>query len=251
LLNLYPPTPVGAAVGKVHGRYRWKVDSTGRAARAVNTHDLVVVEVQIPARPSNGRVSQRGDKANGVRQRGHACSGAHCMLGVTRTQGRRAMSRQPRSRICCCRGSDACETKRRASQPARRQGKRGAAARACELWRSGRRKGKLGAGMRILSTRTLSPNSDSRGPTLVEGAGADQVDALVRKIQIPRKSDAGAGADERRPCSHTRRSQSQSVGVINAVHGERRPCSHTRRTQSQCAGMITAVHVSRTAWHQS
>ena len=137
------------------------------------------------------------------------------------------MSRQPRSRICCCRGSDACETKRRASQPARRQGKRGAAARACELWRSGRRKGKLGAGMRILSTRTLSPNSDSRGPTLVEGAGADQVDALGGKIQSPRKPGAGAGADERRPCSHTRRTQSQSAGdyndddVIHAVHASR------------------------------
>ena len=75
--------------------------------------------------------------------------------------------------------------------------------------------------------RTLSPNSDSRGPTLVEGAGADQVDALGRKIQKPRKPGAGAGADERRPCSHTRRTQSQSAGdyndddVIHAVHVSR------------------------------
>ena len=47
--------------------------------------------VQFPARPSDGRVIHRGDKANGVRQRGDACSRAHCMLGVTRTQGRRAV----------------------------------------------------------------------------------------------------------------------------------------------------------------
>jgi hypothetical protein len=30
---------------------------------------------------ATGRVSQRGDKANGVRQRRDACSGAHCMQG--------------------------------------------------------------------------------------------------------------------------------------------------------------------------
>jgi hypothetical protein len=84
---------------------------------------------------ATGRVSQRRDKANGVRQRGVACSGAHCMLGVTRTRGRRAMSRQPRSRFRCRRDTATCETKRRASQPARRQGKRGAAAQGLVLRR--------------------------------------------------------------------------------------------------------------------
>jgi hypothetical protein len=64
--------------------------------------ERIVVEVQPPARPSDARVNQRGDKANGVRQRGNAGSGAHCMLGVTSTGGRRAMTRQPRSRFCCC-----------------------------------------------------------------------------------------------------------------------------------------------------
>jgi hypothetical protein len=65
----------------------WPGDAMEAVAR-----ERIVAETQIPARPSDGRVSQQhGDKANGVRQRGHACSGAHCMLGVTRTQGRRAM----------------------------------------------------------------------------------------------------------------------------------------------------------------
>ena len=96
------------------------------------------------------------------------------------------------------------------------------------------------AGMRALALRTatrqtrrgnaasgarmLSPNS--RCPTLVEGVGADVVDTLGEKMQQPRKPGAGAGADERRPCSHPRRSQ------------------------FQCAGVINAVRVSRTAWSQ-
>jgi hypothetical protein len=74
------------------------------------------------------------------------------------------------------------------------------------------RRGNAGSG-------ALSPNSDSPGPTLVKGAEADQGDAFACKIQEPRKPRAGVGADERRPCSHTRRTQSQSAGVINAVHG--------------------------------
>ena len=63
--------------------------------------------------PRDGRVSQRGDEAKGVRRRGHACS-----------------------------------------------------------------------------ERALSPNSDSRGPTVDEGVGVDQGDALLRKIQLPRKLGA-------------------------------------------------------------
>jgi hypothetical protein len=163
---------------------------------------------------ATGRVSQRRDKANGVRQRGVACSGAHCMLGVTRTKGRRAMSRQPRSRFCCRRGTANCETKRRASQPARRQGRfetgcgragtRAQAPTACRAVTRQTRRGNAGSGARM-----LSPNSP--GPTLVEGVGADVVDALGGKLQVPRKPGAGAGADERRPCSHTRRTQSQSA----------------------------------------
>jgi hypothetical protein len=57
--------------------------------------------------------------------------------------------------------------------------------------------------------RTLRPNSDSRGPTLVEGTRGDQVDVLVTKIQTTRVPVAVASADEQRPCSHTRCSQSQ------------------------------------------
>jgi hypothetical protein len=34
--------------------------------------ERIVVEVQEPARPSDGRVSQRGEEANGVQQRGDA-----------------------------------------------------------------------------------------------------------------------------------------------------------------------------------
>jgi len=41
--------------------------------------EQIVAEVQISARPSDAGVSQRGDKADGVRQRGDACSD---MLGV-------------------------------------------------------------------------------------------------------------------------------------------------------------------------
>jgi hypothetical protein len=56
---------------------------------------------------------------------------------------------------------------------------------------------------------TLRLISDSRGPKLFEGAGADQGDGPVWKLQIPRKPGAGSSADERRPCPH----QKQSVPV--------------------------------------
>ena len=69
------------------------------------------------------------------------------------------------------------------------------------------RRGNAGSG-----TRMISPNS--RGPTLIEGVRADGVDALgPSEIQRPRKPGAGAGADERRPCSNTRRTQSLSPSL--------------------------------------
>ena len=45
--------------------------------------------------------ASRGNKTNGVRLHGDACSGAQGMLGVTRTERRREISLQPRSRFCC------------------------------------------------------------------------------------------------------------------------------------------------------
>jgi hypothetical protein len=95
---------------------------------------------------------RRGKRAAAARgMRVLALPSRPCMRGVTRTEGRGAMSRQTRSRCCCCRGSESCETKRRASQPARREGNRAAAAWGCVLWHSGRRQGKLGVGMWALS----------------------------------------------------------------------------------------------------
>jgi hypothetical protein len=86
---------------------------------------------------ATGRVSQRRDKANGVRQCGDACSGTNCMLGVTRTRARRAISRQPRLRFCCWRGPAPCETKRwgESASAATKQLQRGAAVRGRVLWR--------------------------------------------------------------------------------------------------------------------
>ena len=84
-------------------------------------------------------------------------------------------------------------------------GMRALALTACRAATRQTRRGNAGSGVRMLS-------SNSRGPTLVEGVGADVVDALGVKIQLPHKPGAGAGADERRPCSHTRRTQSQSAG---------------------------------------
>ena len=99
-----------------------------------------------------------------MRQRGHACSGAHCMLGVTRTRGWGAMSRQPRSR---------------------RQGEQGAAARGCMLWRSGRRQGKLGAGMRILARARSAPTQTHVAPHSSKAPGLIKSIPLYERSKVP------------------------------------------------------------------
>jgi hypothetical protein len=71
---------------------RWSSSGTVPRGAAGHAFDCVVAEVQLPARPSDGRVSQHGDEANGVRQRGDAWSGAHCMLGVGVTRSDRTVT---------------------------------------------------------------------------------------------------------------------------------------------------------------
>ena len=92
--------------------------------------DEVVAEVQMPARPNNGRVRQRGDKAHWVRQcRNVVSDAALYLVGVTRTPRVPATSRQPRCRFRSNGATAPCETKRRASQSARQRGRLGATAR--------------------------------------------------------------------------------------------------------------------------
>jgi hypothetical protein len=74
----------------------------GGPCHVSNALDLVAGEVQVPARPIDGGVSQqRADKANEERQRGEGvlwrCPLQHCTREVTRTEGTKAMSRQQRS----------------------------------------------------------------------------------------------------------------------------------------------------------
>ena len=171
------------------------------------------MEVQPPARPSDGasqpapRQGQRGAAARGCvlrhqlhargdtyeREEGHLTPATLSILLELRSSSLRDQA---------TRESASAATRQTGCGSA---GTRAQAPTACRAATRQTRRGNAGSGARM-----LSPNSP--GPTLVEGVGADVVDALaLSKPQVPRKPGAGAGADERRPCSHTRRTQSQSA----------------------------------------